>query len=215
MKKVISLPVFFILFTILISSCSTSKNGSAFQKRRYTKGWHVNIKSPFKKQVKNANQPEQELATLPPTETPNILAENATPEIREKKQLPKVKSNSSNSTEKAKQQAEKKTFTLNHLMEGIGFDRIFPSNQASINNQGNTEISNSQKLTLFGISMAGGSGFAVAGFICSLVGLFVPFLAILGIIFSAIGLNSSRHGLALAGLIIGIVALVVPFLIWL
>tara|TARA_B100000780_G_C21044593_1_gene419333 strand:+ start:171 stop:818 length:648 start_codon:yes stop_codon:yes gene_type:complete len=214
MKKVISLPVFLILFTLLISSCSTSKNGSAFQKRRYTKGWHVNIKSPFKKQVKNANQPEQELATLPPAETPNILAENTTPEIREKKQLPKLESKSSYPSEKAKQQTKKKAFTLNHFMEGIGFDRIFPSNKASTNNRASAEISNSQKLTLFGMSMAGGSGFAVAGFICSLVGLFVPFLAVLGVIFSAIGLNSSRHGLALAGLIIGIVALVVPFLIW-
>ena len=58
------------------------------------------------------------------------------------------------------------------------------------------------------------SGWAVAGFVCSLVGLFVPFLGILGIIFSAIGLKSSKRGLAIAGLVIGIVAVVVPILIY-
>jgi len=56
---------------------------------------------------------------------------------------------------------------------------------------------------------APGNGFAIAGFVCSLVGLFVWPIAIAGIILSAIGLKSARRGLALAGLIIGIVALVV------
>ena len=48
------------------------------------------------------------------------------------------------------------------------------------------------------------NGFAIAGFVCSLVGL-----SVLGIIFSALGLKSDHRGLAIAGLIIGIVGLVI------
>ena len=53
------------------------------------------------------------------------------------------------------------------------------------------------------------NGFAIAGFVLSLVGWFVLWpLVILGIIFSAIGMNSERRGLAIAGLIIGIVGII-------
>lgn len=53
------------------------------------------------------------------------------------------------------------------------------------------------------------NGLAIAGFVCSIVGLFVLWpLCILGIIFSAIGLKSERKGLAIAGLIIGIIGVV-------
>ena len=59
-----------------------------------------------------------------------------------------------------------------------------------------------------------GNGMAVAGFVCSLVGLFLfgIILGPLGIVFSAIGLSKAKkegrplRGLALAGLILGIVA---------
>lgn len=52
------------------------------------------------------------------------------------------------------------------------------------------------------------NGFAIAGFVLSLVSLFALWpLAILGVIFSAIGLKSEKRGLAIAGLVIGIVAL--------
>lgn len=53
------------------------------------------------------------------------------------------------------------------------------------------------------------NGFAIAGFVLSLVSLFVLWpLAIPGVIFSAIGMKSDRKGLATAGLILGIIALV-------
>jgi hypothetical protein len=53
------------------------------------------------------------------------------------------------------------------------------------------------------------NGFAIAGFVSSLVGLLLLWpLCILGIIFSAIGMKSERKGLATAGLIIGIVGVV-------
>lgn len=53
------------------------------------------------------------------------------------------------------------------------------------------------------------NGLAIAGFVSSIVGLFVLWpLCVLGIIFSAIGLKSERKGLAIAGLIIGIVGVV-------
>jgi len=52
-----------------------------------------------------------------------------------------------------------------------------------------------------------GSGFAIAGFIASILGLFIlPIVFLpLGIIFSALGLKSGKKGLAIAGLVIGIV----------
>ena len=57
---------------------------------------------------------------------------------------------------------------------------------------------------------------AVAGFICSLIGIFVAGLplGILGVVFSAIGLNRSKRegrplrGLAIAGVVLGIIAVV-------
>ena len=52
-----------------------------------------------------------------------------------------------------------------------------------------------------------GSGFAIAGFIASILGLLIlPIVFLpLGIIFSALGLKSGKKGLAIAGLVIGIV----------
>jgi lipopolysaccharide export LptBFGC system permease protein LptF len=54
------------------------------------------------------------------------------------------------------------------------------------------------------------NGFAIAGFILSLVGLFIfPLLfCTLGIIFSAIGLKSDYKGLAIAGVVLGVVGIV-------
>jgi hypothetical protein len=59
------------------------------------------------------------------------------------------------------------------------------------------------------------NGLAVAGFIASLVGLFIfgIILGILAIIFGAIGLESQRRGLAIAALIIGIVDIVAAVII--
>lgn len=52
-------------------------------------------------------------------------------------------------------------------------------------------------------------GFAIAGFVCSIVGLFVLWpLCVLGIVFSALGLKSGKRGLAIAGLVIGIIGVV-------
>ncbi len=56
-------------------------------------------------------------------------------------------------------------------------------------------------------TMGDGSGFAIAGFIASILGLFIlPIVFLpLGIIFSLLGLKSDKKGLAIAGLIIGLV----------
>lgn len=57
--------------------------------------------------------------------------------------------------------------------------------------------------------MGNGSGFAIAGFIASILGLFIlPIVFLpLGIVFSALGLKSDLRGLAIAGLIIGIIGI--------
>lgn len=64
-------------------------------------------------------------------------------------------------------------------------------------------------------TMGDGSGFAITGFILSIVGLFVLsiILSPLAIIFSALGLKSDKKGLAIAGLIIGIVGLILWLLL--
>jgi len=52
--------------------------------------------------------------------------------------------------------------------------------------------------------------FAIAGFVLSLVGMFlIPLLgSILGIIFSAMGVKSNNRGFAIAGIVLGIIPLV-------
>jgi hypothetical protein len=60
-----------------------------------------------------------------------------------------------------------------------------------------------------------GNGMAVAGFVCSLVGIFVAGipLGILGVVFSNIGLNRAKRegrplsGLAIAGIVLGFIAI--------
>lgn len=54
-----------------------------------------------------------------------------------------------------------------------------------------------------------GSGLAIAGFVCSLLGLLIlPIVfSTLGIVFSANGMKSKYRGMAIAGLIMGIVGL--------
>jgi hypothetical protein len=65
------------------------------------------------------------------------------------------------------------------------------------------EVTNANK------TMGNGSGFAIAGFIASILGLFIlPIVFLpLGIVFSALGLKSDLRGLAIAGLIIGIIGI--------
>lgn len=65
------------------------------------------------------------------------------------------------------------------------------------------------------------NGLAIAGFVCGILSLiFLPFMSVLAIIFSAIGLSRSNRygaphrGLAIAGLVMGIVSIVVSTLIF-
>lgn len=48
------------------------------------------------------------------------------------------------------------------------------------------------------------NGFAIAGFVSSLVGVFIPPVLVLGIVMSAIGLKSEKRKMAIAGLVISI-----------
>ena len=62
--------------------------------------------------------------------------------------------------------------------------------------------------------MGNKEGFAIAGFVLGLVS-FIPFLqfvAVPGIVFSALGMKSEKKGLAIAGLVLSIVALALAFL---
>jgi len=65
---------------------------------------------------------------------------------------------------------------------------------------------------------AGAPGMAVAGFVCALLGLFVPFLGVLGLILSAVGWGDANRtgapkGLAIAGVVLGVIAVVSGLLV--
>jgi hypothetical protein len=58
----------------------------------------------------------------------------------------------------------------------------------------------------------------VAGFVLALLGLFVPFLGILGLIFAAVGWGEANRrgapkGLAIAGVVMGIIAIVTGLIV--
>jgi len=60
---------------------------------------------------------------------------------------------------------------------------------------------------------------ATAGFICAIIGLFIPVLEILGLIFSIIGLRRSKQlggagrGLAIAGIVLAIIGIILLIMI--
>jgi len=59
------------------------------------------------------------------------------------------------------------------------------------------------------VSAGSENGLAIAGFVCSLVGLFIGISSLLGLIFSAIALGRpGRRGMANAGLVLGIIGVV-------
>jgi len=59
------------------------------------------------------------------------------------------------------------------------------------------------------VSAGSENGLAIAGFVCSLVGIFIGIIALLGLVFSAIALGRpGRRGLATAGLVLGIIGVV-------
>jgi hypothetical protein len=64
----------------------------------------------------------------------------------------------------------------------------------------------------------GPPGVGIAGFVCVLVGLFVPFVGIVGLILSIVGYTQAKrenlpYGLALAGMIIGIIVTVLSIVV--
>jgi hypothetical protein len=64
----------------------------------------------------------------------------------------------------------------------------------------------------------GPPGIGVAGFVCVMVGLVVPFVGIVGLILSVLGYTQAKresrpYGLALAGMIIGIIVTVLSILV--
>ncbi len=62
--------------------------------------------------------------------------------------------------------------------------------------------------------MGNKEGFAITGFVLGIISFipYVQFAAIPGIIFSALGLKSKKHGLAVAGLVLSIAAIVLGIL---
>jgi hypothetical protein len=62
--------------------------------------------------------------------------------------------------------------------------------------------------------ISGGPGMGIAALCCGVLGLFVPFLGILAIVFGAIGLKNEGKGMAIAGLVLGIVGVALS-VIWL
>jgi len=64
----------------------------------------------------------------------------------------------------------------------------------------------------------GPPGIGVAGFVCVIVGLIIPFVGIVGLVLSWVGLSQAKRegrpqGLARAGVIVGIVAMILGIII--
>ena len=64
----------------------------------------------------------------------------------------------------------------------------------------------------------GPPGIGIAGFVCALFGVFVPFAGIVGLILSVVGYTQAKresrpYGLALAGLIIGIIGTILTIFV--
>lgn len=74
------------------------------------------------------------------------------------------------------------------------------SSETSIQQQATPVMVNVQRHT---------NGLGIAGFVLSLLGLFIPFVTIGGLIFSFLGLFWSPRGFAIAGTIISLVSLLV------
>ncbi len=67
-------------------------------------------------------------------------------------------------------------------------------------------------------TVLGPPGIGIAGFVCGLFGVIVPFAGIVGLILSIVGYRQARresrpYGLALAGLIIGIIEAILTIFI--
>ena len=68
------------------------------------------------------------------------------------------------------------------------------------------------------VAYVGPPGVGIAGFVCALFGVIVPFAGIVGLILSIVGYRQARresrpYGLALAGLIIGIIEAILTIFI--
>ena len=79
----------------------------------------------------------------------------------------------------------------------------------------NTEVvADNTNLVIEAPVRGGGPGMGIAALCCGVLGLFVPFLGILAIVFGAIGLKNEGKGMAIAGLVLGIVGVALS-VIWL
>jgi PBP1b-binding outer membrane lipoprotein LpoB len=188
MKKITSILVGIVLF----GSCAP-KYTASFQNYHRTSPQSFSSINNNNGSLSNQNTHESNLESK---ENPILLASlNNTPvNIIGKPALVVIDSNSitkSNNDSQLDKQASKKEFKSNKL-----------SIKAAIKEY------KSQSKTSEGEKKK--DGFAIAGFISSVVGLFVLWpLCIVGVILSAIGMKSEKRGLAIAGLIIGIIGVAI------
>ncbi len=198
---------------IIITSCSSSNNtvSNAFlQKRKHTKGYHVNLGS----SRHNTNKKTTAFESLADEESSQSFEEEQQPLAQTKTEVqPKIE--------------QVKTAKTREIILSAKDDFFAKSAEASSVKeliQIKKEAKRALKTKLFaqeptdGIapeneSNEGMVGYSIAGFVLSLVGLLIAgiILGTLAIIFSIIGLvkadkeGRKGKGLAIAGLIIGIV----------
>ena len=193
--KILAYAIAMSCISILLTSCSTSNQvASSFGKRKYMKGYYVNLPSP--------NQA--------------IIASNQTPLLPTKSEVIKTESRGILNivlTGLAKVQLQ--ATAIAHKLKGKKINNIVPV--ASISTIGNTNLAvkaikqteqASTPPNLSGVTVyhhgesGGGNGessldwAAVLGFVLAF--FFPP----LGLLFSLIGLKSTLHGLAIAGVVI-------------
>jgi hypothetical protein len=201
---------------IFISSCSSNNNtvSHAFlQKRKHTKGYHVNLGS----SRHNANKKTKAFESLADEESSQIFEEEHQPLAQTKTEIqPKIEHVKTAKTREIIHSAKEEFFAESAKATSVK-DLI----------KINKEARKSLRSKLFieeptdGISpdretKDGMVGFSIAGFVISLVGLLIAgiILGTVAIIFSAIGLAKALKeerkgaGLAIAGLIIGVIDIV-------
>ncbi len=208
MKTAKKLFVFGVLVSLFLSSCT-------MQKCVYSKGYYVDWFGKGGNNKKEINKDEKNVIE-------DVVITNEVLESEQNIFTPTEEKSKLNNTELAATVNEellvldekKDLFQIEN--EGIQKDESAPTFKSEFKKGASMILSapdDSQKT----------NGMAIAGFVCSLVGLFLfgLVLGILGIIFSAIGLgkiskDSSRwkgKGMAVAALIVGVVDVVVAIVL--
>jgi hypothetical protein len=193
--------------SILLTSCSTTNQvASSFGKRKYMKGYYVNLPS-ANKAIVASNQ-----APLIPTKSEIVKTESQVLLNLVSASLAKVPLQASSIAHKLRGNNEKKITPVTTISTTGNTNLALTTKKQT--EQAST-LSNSPGITEYHHGDGGGGNggdssldwAAVVGFVLAF------FFSLLGLIFSIIGLKSTLHGLAVAGVILSAIFLLLTIII--